>query len=228
MATYNGAQFIKEQIASILPQLSPCDELIISDDGSTDETIAIAKNFNSALIKIINGPRAGLIKNFENSIKNAAGDIIFLSDQDDIWHPEKVKHCLSELSQSKADLLVTDCTIINSEGMVLEDSFFKKRGSGPGLIKNIVKNSFLGCCMVFRSELKEKILPFPKNIAMHDWWIGLVASVHGKVVFVKKPLSSYRRHGNNASPTGERSKYSRKQQMAFRLVIFFNLLKNQY
>lgn len=90
MATYNGEEYIKEQLESILCQLGEMDEIIISDDGSTDNTLNIIESYNDSRIKIhINTGKHGFVYNFENALQKAKGEYIFLSDQDDIWLPEK-------------------------------------------------------------------------------------------------------------------------------------------
>ena len=112
MATYNGEKYIQEQIDSILKNLEKKDELIISDDGSNDGTIEIIKKNikKDNRIKLINGPKRGVIKNFENALLNCNGDYIFLSDQDDIWLPNKVKTVMSYFEQDdKLIAIVHDC-----------------------------------------------------------------------------------------------------------------------
>ncbi|MGL4458190.1 MAG: glycosyltransferase family 2 protein [Plesiomonas shigelloides] len=224
MATYNGERYIKEQIESILPQLNDGDELIVSDDGSTDKTLEIILSFESSKIKVLQGPRNGLIKNFENAIYAAKGDYIFLCDQDDVWLKNKVDSFCSAF-QSGGDLVVSDCHVVDANANIIEESFFSLRNSHPGLLSNLLQNSFLGCCMAFKAKLKPKILPFPEKIPMHDWWIGLVASLYGEVVFINQQLIFYRRHGNNASPTGNKSSFSLITQATHRLSLCFYLIK---
>ena len=91
MATYNGERYIKEQVSSIMQQLGENDELIVSDDGSSDSTLQVLDSFHDSRIKVFSGPRTGLTYNFENAIKNANGDYLFLSDQDDVWECNKVE-----------------------------------------------------------------------------------------------------------------------------------------
>jgi len=224
MATYNGESYIKEQIQSILPQLKDGDELIVSDDGSTDNTLEIVFSFESLKIRVLQGPQNGLIKNFENAINAAKGDYIFLCDQDDIWLENKVD-VFKVAFDNGAILIVSDCRVVDANAKIINESFFSLRNSRLGFLPNLLRNGFLGCCMAFKAELKPKILPFPKNIPMHDWWIGLVASLYGEVVFINQPLILYRRHGNNASPTGDKSSFSLMTQAAHRLSLCFYLMK---
>lgn len=215
MATYNGAKYIQEQVDSILAQLGPRDELVVSDDGSTDATLAILGGYEDPRIKIFdNHNRKGVVGNFENAIKQASGDYIFLSDQDDIWLPGKVDACVEALAD--VDLVMHDAQIIDQKGRVVVDSFFALRGSGAGYWKNLYRNSYLGCCLAFRKQVLDYVLPMPKRVAMHDIWIGLLVSKRGRVALLGEPFLHYRRHGANASPTGEKSNFSRAKQLAYR------------
>ena len=220
IATYNGAKYIEEQVQSILYQLSEKDEINISVDGSKDNTLAIIKSLNDARIKVIhNTLKHGLVSNFENAIKHADGDYIFLSDQDDIWTSNKVEVCLQHLQN--ADLVVHNALLINASGEKSNIDFFSIRGSQSGYWKNLYKNSFIGCCMAFKSNLLNYILPFPKHILWHDMWIGLTAEKKGKTFFIPDILLYYRRHGENASPTSEKSSFSRLQQILYRLQFLY-------
>ncbi len=206
MATFNGEKYINEQIDSILPQLCENDEIIISDDGSTDNTIQILKEYRDNRIKIICGSHKGVKQNFANAISHCNGKYIFLSDQDDIWINNKVNNILNEFEKHKYSCIVHDCLAFDSNsGEVIIPSFFKFRKSKKGKWKNIIKNSYIGCCMAFNSNLKNKILPIPEEINMHDQWIGLIAEKYGKVKFINKILLKYRRHDNNVSKLKHKS-----------------------
>jgi glycosyltransferase involved in cell wall biosynthesis len=193
MATYNGGKYLTEQISSILQQIGDYDELVISDDGSTDDTIDIAKSFEDSRIKIYVGNYKNVIKNFENALTNASGDIIFLADQDDIWMPGKVSRTLGCLETY--DLVVSDSYIVDEDLQLLYGSFFDLLKSGKGIYKNIIKSTYFGSCMSFRKSVLDAALPFPdtKEIG-HDLWLGLVAEMIGRVFFLKEPLIKYRRH----------------------------------
>lgn len=172
IATYNGALYIKEQLNSILPQLSDNDEIIISDDHSTDDTLQIIRSINDKRIKIfINQGEKGYTPNFENALQKALGEYIFLCDQDDIWMENKVSYCINELQSY--DFIVSDAVIINSDGQATKDSFYKERIVYKSLIGNIYKFGYLGCCMAFKRNILEKVLPFPHNhqYCTHDNWI---------------------------------------------------------
>jgi glycosyltransferase involved in cell wall biosynthesis len=216
LATYNGAKFLERQIQSIIIQLKEDDEIVISDDGSSDETKQIIAGFLDDRIKFFeNTSYRGPVHNFENAIVHARGDIIFLADQDDIWMENKINRHLKH--HEEFDLVISDAIVIDEQSQVLFESFFEARGSGRGLLKNIISNSYIGCCMSFTKKITKAAVPFPDNIHMHDWWIGLVAEVKGKIHFLQEPLMYYIRHDNNASPTLDKSGYS-----------FIKKLKNRY
>lgn len=198
VAAFNGETYIGEQLRSILA--SPLvSEVIVSDDGSTDRTRAVVQQMADPRLKLLDGPRAGLIRNFEFLLGRATGDHIFLSDQDDVWLPRKVETMRAALDH--ALLAVCDCRVVDDQLQELHPSFFRLRGSAPGLWHNLLRNGYLGCCIALRRELLTQALPFPAQVPMHDWWLGLVAERFGSTVFVPEVLTLYRRHGMNASST---------------------------
>lgn len=199
MATYNGEKYIYEQIRTILANLDDDDELVISDDGSKDKTIQIINDFNDKRIKLISGPQKGLVKNFENAIKNTNGDYIFLTDQDDLWTEDKVKKVMKCFEDNNYILIQHDAVIIDGKENVMYESFFKKRKVKTGIIKNMIKNSYHGCCMAFKKELIDEILPIPETVYLHDQWIGMIAELNGKTYFLNEKLMKYRRYEGNAS-----------------------------
>lgn len=199
MATYNGEKYIKKQIETILANLKENDELVISDDGSQDKTRSIITAFNDNRIILLDGPKRGLKQNFSNAISHTTGDIIFLCDQDDEWMENKVDTVLKYFEKNDILLLQHDAVVVNSNDEILFDSFAEHRSVKTGILKNIIKNSYHGCCMVFKKELKEKILPIPDDIYLHDQWIGLVAELNGKTTFINEKLMKYKRHDDNVS-----------------------------
>lgn len=216
MATYNGEKYIQEQLLSILPQIGKGDEIIISDDGSTDSTLEIIRKINDKRIKIIQGPKNGIKQNFANAIIKCNGDIIFLADQDDIWKSEKVRKVLDVFKKEKCQCVIHDCEVFNSDnGKIIYSSFFKWRGSKAGRLKNIWKNSYIGCCMAFTSDMKKNILPIPNDIEMHDQWIGLMCEKYGKSIFLPEILLSYRRHGENQT---EMNRHGMRRMLRSRVI----------
>ena len=223
VATYNGEKFIKEQIESILCQLSSDDEIIVSDDGSTDGTIVIINCIGDKRIRIIEGPhKHSPTFNFENALKEAKGDYIFLADQDDVWKTNKVEVCMKWLQ--KYDCVVSDAEVTDSNLNPLYPSLYAIMQVRQGHIYNTVwKNGYTGCCMAFRRNILEASLPFPKDIPMHDIWIGNVAAYKYNVKFISEKLVLFRRHNETISCNGKGSKYSIWQQMKFRWSIIKNI-----
>ncbi len=225
MTVHNGELFLQEQINSILPQLGTTDELVISDDGSADKTLEIIKLYDDPRIHLLPSQTFGNpSQNFEYALSFCTNDIIFLSDQDDSWHPEKIKIMTRELAS--CDLVVCNCRLINEKGEVLKDSFFEWNHSQGGIVNNIFKNSFVGCCMAFHRKLLETALPFPSTISMYDQWIGLMALRYFKVKFIPQILVDHRRHKENYSTTGGPSKNSWDKKVISRWQLAKTLLQH--
>lgn len=222
VATYNGAKFIRQQIDSILAS-SLVTRVIISDDGSHDGTLEIIKSINDQRLNIVKGPRQGLIKNFEFLLQQVNEEYVYLSDQDDIWDVKKVQTMLQRLQS--VDLVVSNCVVVDEKLNTIYPSFYNLRNSGPGFLKNVYKNTYLGCCMAFRSEVLKYVLPFPSNVPMHDWWIGLSVQMLGRVDFIDEKLVFYRRHGKNVSSTAEPSHYSWMLRIKWRIWMVYYLVK---
>ena len=200
LAAFNGSNFLRDQIDSILNQLCQRDELIIVDDCSTDGTVELIRQIADPRITLYeNTTNMGVVRTFERAIEAASGDVIFLSDQDDLWKDGKVETVAELLDPDLVMAVVTDANVIDAQGREVFSSFFEFRGSGPGYCRNFVKNSYLGCTMAFTKEARACVLPFPRNLSMHDEWIGIVCDLLGEVKFEKKKLISYRRHGQNVS-----------------------------
>lgn len=225
LACYNGEKYIKEQLNSILCQLNKCDEIVISDDGSTDKTLDVVKSLEDSRIKIFfNKNKRGYSKNFENSINHANGDIIFLCDQDDVWMPNKIEVMLRYLEQ--ADLVISDAIITDENLKPTLGSHFLLHKTRKGFINNLLKTRYIGACMAFKKVMLKKLLPFPRNqeLCAHDYWITNIGELYYKVELVNIPLLQYRRHGSNASNGGETSKNSLTHKIKVRFYTFVKLI----
>src|SRR4051794_23888664 len=202
MATFNGARYVGRQIETILPQLEPRDELVVSDDGSTDETVAVVRAFGDPRIRILEGNAfRSPLRNFENAIRHAQGDTIVLADQDDVWLPNKLP-LVRELfagESARPYLVVLDARIVDEDERVVYPSVHAKLHAGPGFAKNIWANRYLGCCMAFSRDLLDVALPFPGAVDMHDIWLGQLCERIGTTAFVPVPTMLYRRHDDNAT-----------------------------
>ena len=202
MAYYNGGTYIKEQMESILSQIGEQDEVIVSVDGASDGSKPLLFKMADAdkRIRVIKGPGKGVVKNFENAIRHCSGEIIYLSDQDDIWKPDKVDKVNAAFADQKVMAVLHDAEIVDENGIPTgAESLFAVRGSRTGILKNLIKNSYVGCCMAFRRELIFVICPIPKEMYMHDYWIGTAAEYMGEVCLLEEPLIGYRRHSSNVT-----------------------------
>lgn len=204
MATYNGEKYIKEQIDSILIQLGKGDELIISDDGSYDNTCSIIESYVDKRIKLFyNNGKHGFIGNFENALRQCKGDYIFLSDQDDYWKENKVSVVMESLK--KYSLVIHNAEIIDGNGRPVGHTYYDSLHKGTSFFMNFLKTRWLGCCMAFRREVLNYCLPFPKGIDGHDYWIGMMGMLKYKYLFMPDVLMCYRRHSDNVSSSGGKS-----------------------
>lgn len=203
MATYNGAKYIKAQLDTIVPYLNEQDELIISDDGSTDDTIEIIRSYKCSNIIMLNGPRQGVVRNFESALLRAKGDILMFADQDDIWIPEKLPTIRRTFEENQdVDVVLHDMYIADNHE--IETSSYMKRSFEirkrcHGFLYNLIYNGYYGCCMAFSKEFKNKYIPFPDETTMYDQLLGLIAEYNRKSLFLNKPLIVHRYHGNNQS-----------------------------
>ncbi len=225
LASYNGSQYIEQQIQSILNQLNSNDELIISDDSSTDETVNLTKSFGDPRIKIHeNNKFRNPVQNFENALKISKGEIIFLCDQDDVWLPNKVAVLKSHLELN--DFVSSDCKIVDQRLNIISESYLKNVDGKTGLIRNLFLRTspYIGCCMAFNRKVLEKSLPFPKRIKNHDYWIAMVSEAYFRTKIVYDPLVLYRRHHQNVSNTGKKSVNSFVQKLVKRKDIIVPLI----
>lgn len=200
IATYNGGEHIGKQLQSIKEQSKLPDEIIISDDCSTDNTIMIINNFtkkNKLNIKLFkNYQRKGSTQNFSNAILKATGDIIFLCDQDDFWFKKKIK-TIVELAKNNPshnlfinDVELTDENLVPSGKTKLD----KLRENGLGLMEH-----GMGCATAIRKKFLDLVLPIPSNIMGHDNWINTISDIVYDRYYHPEVLQYYRRHANVTS-----------------------------
>jgi glycosyltransferase involved in cell wall biosynthesis len=202
MAVYNGKKYIQQQLNSILDQLPHDAEIIIVDDASCDNSCDLIQEISDQRIKLFhNEKNLGVIKAFEKALAFSTGDIIFLSDQDDIWLPGKIYDVLQVFHNNpKITLVSSDAALIDQNNLIIAQSFFNLRGQyTSNTFANLLKNRHHGCVLSFRRNLLELALPFPHDLPMHDVWIGIVNSIYGRAYYLNKPLVHYRRHDANVS-----------------------------
>lgn len=226
LSTYNGENFLDEQLDSLLAQSFSNFVLVVRDDGSIDDTLSILKSYAESHPKVIHL----LPSDSEN--KGASGSFAYLMDyvlkskaelglqsaymmfcdQDDIWYPDKIEKQVAAMLSAEADftgvserrppvLIHSDLEVVSEQNTVIAKSFIKyqglkiERNSFPSLA---ISNLVTGCTALINEPLARKALPIPANAIMHDWWLALIVTAFGKLVFLDLPLVHYRQHGNNA------------------------------
>lgn len=222
MAVYNGEKYLREQLDSILKQLDSADEVVISYNESDDHTLDIIKEYHARYenVFITECREKGVIPNFENALKHCKKDYIFLSDQDDVWMDDKVEKVMKRFREKNVLLVMHNCSYtdedLNDTGMDL----FTDRKANRKFVNNLVKNTYQGSCMAFHSVLIPLILPIPRDVAMHDQWIGLIAEQAGHLSFLDENLIKYRRH----SATATKGHISLKAKISY-MAVTFTLVK---
>lgn len=213
MATYNGEKYLHKQINSLLAQTYSNIKIIIRDDGSTDSTVKILKEYqsnNSDKIQIIedNLGNLGVTQNFNQLVKYSTADFIAFCDQDDIWLPEKIEKSIyymnEHLKTSKKSICFTysDMKIIDKYDVLTHHSFWKLAYLHPKYFtfnRLLMQNIPHGCTILMTKKLKELAFPIPKNAILHDHWIALVASAFGAAIPIFEPLVLIRNHGENVT-----------------------------
>lgn len=221
LATYNGEKYIKEQVESILNQTYENIQIIISDDCSTDKTRQVLKEYeNNEKIKIFYQEKnLGYVKNFEFLLKQVESNLYMLSDQDDVWKKEKVEKSVEKIESEKLDLVFGDLEVVDEN----LNTLYKSYNRYMHLIHKIKKyqkdyrlqylyNCMTGCTIISRKNWIDKVLPFPTNskYMIHDYWLGLVIALNGKVGYIEEPYILYRQHGKNQVGSKKASKTASK------------------
>lgn len=227
MAVYNGEKFLQAQIDSILNQLGADDEIIVSYDESSDSSMKILEEYanKDKRVKIFRNPyKPGVVKNFQNALEHTSGDIIFFSDQDDVWLPSKVATMVKEFENPEITVAFHDAYLTDADLNITANSTFEKRGGArETTIGNLFRLSYIGCCMAFRAVYKPVILPIPTIYRSHDWWTGcLLGTGRKKMKAIHQPLIYHRTHGENATPTSRPPLW---YQIQVRWIIVKNIIK---
>lgn len=222
LATFNGEKFIQEQVNSILAQLGDADELIISDNGSTDATLDLLAQVTDVRLRIVCCRKKGVVANFENALMQANNDLIVLSDQDDVWRTGRLTAARASLEHHQLSLV--GLTFVN-ENLVPLCRPQAIRQPVMSLFSTLLRNGFTGCGMAFRRELLRVILPFPARVPMHDWWIAAVAlGIRAPIDISTVEMILYRRHGANVSATGGSSVNGWGRQILMRMNLVSSLM----
>lgn len=206
MATYNGGTYIKDQLDSILSQISSNDEIVIVDDCSTDDTIDLIRSYADDRIKLFrNSKNIGSVHSFEKSISLAVGEYIFLSDQDDIWCKNRLNIMKEALKNSNVLLLSTKFSYIDENTNCISGKSVRLSSNDSNkYIGNILgvflkKRSYFGCAMAFKSNFRNIILPIPSYVKSHDLWIAFAANLSCSNLHLEYISLYHRIHGNNQS-----------------------------
>lgn len=246
MSTYNGTEFLEEQIQSIIDQSFTNWELLIRDDGSIDQTVSIIKKYCSidTRIHLIKSTKnLGTVSSFFYLLEQADADYYMFADQDDVWKKNKVELTVNKmkniLDQNIPTCVYSNLTVVdeclNEKGQLLTNNW----QSFPYLL---FTNNVFGCTMAINQSLKSKVLFNDlniDNIYMHDWWLALLAAAFGKVLYIPESTILYRQHGSNQvgaskknvlsftkriiNPERDRTALKRTMKLAHELMIEYPL-----
>jgi glycosyltransferase involved in cell wall biosynthesis len=232
MATYNGEKYILEQITSILEQLKSDDEVIIVDDCSVDNTANILQRLNDPRIKLhLNDINNGINNSFGRAISLASNDIIFMSDQDDVWIKDRVSLMVKTLINTGALLVSSNFEAMDMDGKTISYPVDGVRFSNSSKhLRNILeifigKTNYYGCAMAFRKDLVKLILPIPSFVESHDLWISLASNLLRSNAHLDEKTLRKRVHNNNATITNRSLFLKIRARFIFGLSIAVLLLR---
>lgn len=209
LATYNGGKYLEEQLDSLLSQTYPDFRIEICDDGSTDNTIAIVQEYKKKDSRIFlhrNEENLGYVKNFMHGIRRSDSPYIMLCDQDDIWNPDKIEITLAAMQEAEKEnpdvpiLVFTDAMNYDSDSRKETGRFHinshldTKRVDTAHLF---MENKCIGCTVMLNRQILPYLTEIPEGIRVHDWWLALICSHFGNVVYLDKPTLLYRQHSGN-------------------------------
>ncbi|HFI0301539.1 TPA: glycosyltransferase family 2 protein [Streptococcus suis] len=236
MSTYNGQQFLTEQIRSIQEQSYTDWTLFIRDDGSSDNTKEILKNFERQdsrihLIESDKSDNLGVIKSFHKLVNHDRADYYFFSDQDDVWLPNKLELSLKEAQNYPADLplmVYMDLKVVNQDLEIMTESMVKSQShhANTELVQELTENTVTGGVAMINHALAE-MWQETDDILMHDWYLALLASAFGNLVFIDQPGELYRQHSDNVLGARTLSKRFKKWIRPHILfAVYWDLIKN--
>lgn len=212
MATYNGGQFLQQQLDSIITQTNQRWQLLIGDDGSEDNTVRIVEEYTARMpdkIRLIkdNRCRLGASLNFGRLLQQADTEYIMFSDQDDVWMPNKIELTLNAMKAAeqiypdKPILVHTDLQVIDSELKTIANSLWNYQKlfpeTGDNLKKIMAHNVVTGCTVMVNKKAKAVSIPVPEEAVMYDWWLALNVCRYGRIIYVSIPSVLYRQHSRN-------------------------------
>lgn len=209
LSTYNGEEYLKEQLDSLFIQTYKNIEIIVRDDGSSDKTLEMLKFYDIKLLSS-NG-NIGIKKSFETLLRyaceNSDAEYFMFCDQDDVWNQDKIEKTLEKMKElenlygNNIPLLVhTDLEVVDENLKTISSSMWKSQHINPksnSLNKLLIQNIITGCTTMINRTTVLKSLPISLNAIMHDWWIGLFVASFGKIGFLEEATIKYRQHGKN-------------------------------
>ena len=214
LCTHNGSSHLREQLESIRTQSQVPAEIVISDDLSTDSTLTLVEEVTQswgaddpAVTVLVHESNVGVSANFERAIRSTTGDIVFLCDQDDVWHPEKVATIIREFTTKEGVLLVhSNARLVSDQGLPWKKSLFENLGvsrheratlNSPRAYTILMKRNLItGATAAVRRDFALQAMPFPR-VWIHDEWLGLCASALGRISCINLELIDYRQHSAN-------------------------------
>jgi len=214
LASFNGGEFLREQLDSLIAQTETDWELLVRDDGSTDDALEIVREYTHKddrfrLLTDKLGPTGSALGNFSvllDAVFTQGAEYVFCCDQDDVWAPNKLELVMARLKQLEGkgrapSLIHHDLVVVNDKLKVVADSFVKLMRLHPGTQHKpqrlISRNEVTGCAMACNRALLELALPVSGQAVMHDWWLGMSAGFFGRLAFMPLPLVKYRQHASN-------------------------------
>lgn len=211
LPTYNGQRYIRQMLDSVSMQDHRPIELVVTDDASTDATVAVVKEWSSAksaddmTVRLIRNPKnRGISANISGAVRHVHGRYLFLADQDDVWRPTKISEQVRYLQENGDCIMcINDRSLMDKDGKVVCRSLFRYKGTDTRKRDRDAvferPPRYPANCMCLRTEQMDKIFPIPPGILCHDIYIAVMAAHYGKIGYLKKPLTSYRIHGENLS-----------------------------
>lgn len=237
LATYNGEQYLREQLNSILSQSYSNFRLLISDDLSTDSTREILAEYvekDKRIIIFNQEKNLGVVKNFEFLLKKVENKYYMFSDQDDIWKENKIEKSIQTLEETNSDLVYTDLEVVDENLNVTYESYWKLKGIYNKIKKynnfeSLYLNNFVtGCTILSKKEFIKEVLPLPNTskFVLHDYWIPLILSQKHKITYIEEPLIKYRQHKNNK--VGSKKKTDELKSFEEIRSLFINVKKEHF
>ena len=204
LATHNGARYLEAQVESILDQTHRNLALVCLDDGSSDGTVAILKDFAGRDARVTvrhNETNTGVVRTFEKLLTMVDQPNFCFADQDDVWRLDKIEIGLKTLTESGAAMVYSDLEVVDQDLGRICQSMWRHSGvhpvSGDNIVALLLRNPVSGCVLLGKSAILDYVLPFPKDIPSHDWWVAACGCLHGGIAFIPTATIKYRQHAYN-------------------------------